>query len=107
MFRSYGKDYSGCSPREFVSLIACADYVLTNSFHATVFSILFHKDFTAFSRGKSSGRITELLDSLGLRERFYTESDGVFDHIDSYEAADIVLDKQREVSRKFIEDVFD
>lgn len=104
IFRLHGRDYSGCSPREFVSLIASADYVLTNSFHATVFSILFHKDFTAFSRGNSSGRITELLDSLGLGERFYTKQGGLLGHMDSYEAADRALDKQREVSRQFIRD---
>lgn len=60
------------SPDEFVWLIAHADAVLTDSFHATAFSILYHKPFLVFDRiidSKVSGmenRIDTLLGLLGL-----------------------------------------
>lgn len=38
----------GISPNEFLEYIYKADYVVTNSFHATVFSILFEKKFCTF-----------------------------------------------------------
>lgn len=48
---SFG-DYqlSDIGPQEFLGLISRAKLVLTDSFHATVFSILFRKDFWVFGR---------------------------------------------------------
>lgn len=50
-----------------------ADFVFTNSFHGTVFSILFHRPFVALLlRGPMSGmneRLLSLLTKLGLSER--------------------------------------
>ena len=59
-------------PDEFVWLIAHADCVLTDSFHGSVFSILYHRPFKVFERlinGKSGGmesRIDTLLGTFGL-----------------------------------------
>lgn len=33
------------SVEEFLGYIKYADYVVTNSFHGTAFSVIFHKDF--------------------------------------------------------------
>ena len=53
--------------------IAHADFVFTNSFHGTVFSILFHRPFVSLLlRGRMSGmneRLLSLLAKLGLSER--------------------------------------
>jgi hypothetical protein len=64
------KNLFGCGPEEFLSLIKNADMILTNSFHATVFSVLFHKPFRVFATDKSASRITCLLDDLGLPNRY-------------------------------------
>ena len=37
-------------PSEFLFLLRNAELVLTDSFHATVFSIIFHKKFITFNR---------------------------------------------------------
>ena len=65
-----------CGVGEFISLIDHAEYVLTDSFHCTVFSILFDKQFTAFKRKqdgfeKMYSRIEELLQSTGHTENSY------------------------------------
>lgn len=59
----------GVGPEEFVSLIAHASLVLTNSFHATVFSVLFHKPFRVFATDKSGARMRDLLGNIGLSSR--------------------------------------
>lgn len=59
----------GVGPEEFVSLIAHADAVLTNSFHATVFSILFKKPFRVFATDESASRMRGLLNDLNMPER--------------------------------------
>lgn len=65
-----------CGVGEFVSFIDHADYVLTDSFHCTVFSILFEKEFTVFKRRqegfeKMYSRIEELLQSTGHEYNAY------------------------------------
>ena len=56
---------------EWLSYIKSADYVITDSFHAGVFSILFHKKFLVNSgvRKGMSSRIQTLLKMTDLRDR--------------------------------------
>ena len=54
-------------PFEFIELVKNADYVITNSFHATVFSIIFEKQFITVPHTTRGSRMIELLNSLGLQ----------------------------------------
>ena len=65
------KRMPGFSPSEFLGLINNAEYIITNSFHCTVFSILFHKVFTVIPHKKSNQRIVDLLSNVGLTYRIY------------------------------------
>lgn len=56
-------------PCEFLNLMRYADYVLTNSFHGTVFSIIFQKQFLCIPHGTTPGRMINLLDKLDLSVR--------------------------------------
>lgn len=57
-------------PIEFLQLIDNAEFVLSNSFHATAFSILFHKEFYVFNRTESiNTRMLDLTGLLGLSNR--------------------------------------
>ena len=61
------------SPGDFMSLIKYSDAVFTDSFHASVFSILYEKNFFVFPRSqgeKMSNRITSLTKMFGNEERF-------------------------------------
>lgn len=60
----FKKCYSS-GPIEFLDLIYHAKFVVTSSFHGTVFSILFHKNFLSL-RGDKDARIFSLLNDLGL-----------------------------------------
>lgn len=70
-------------PSEFLSLIAGADYVLTNSFHGTAFSINMGVPFwTIVSTKKANNsRIESLLGMLGLKERMLLD-DCKIDEVD-------------------------
>lgn len=61
---------SKVSVPEWLAKIAASDFVFTNSFHGTVFAILFHKPFVSLLlRGPMSGmneRALSLLKKLGL-----------------------------------------
>lgn len=54
----------------FLQLFKCAQYVITDSFHGTSFSIIFRKPFWSCQIKNNNHRITSLLDSLGLQNRY-------------------------------------
>ncbi len=61
------------SPNELLSLICKAKIVFTDSFHVTLFSILFNKKFIVFQRDgllNMSSRIFSLLEIFGMLEYF-------------------------------------
>lgn len=68
-------DYS-CGPMEFIGWISSAEAVLTDSFHATVFSCQFRKRFLTLSRKNEMGvasmnkRITDFLDIFELSDHY-------------------------------------
>lgn len=64
-------DYSNSiGPIEFLNLIYHARCVISNSFHATAFSIIFQKDFYVVRRAESlNTRMEDLLRILSLSER--------------------------------------
>ena len=51
-------------PIEFLNLILYADYVLTDSYHASVFSILFNKRFRVFGRGNGKNNMNSRIETL-------------------------------------------
>lgn len=58
------------TPYDFLNLIKYADLILTTSFHGTVFSCIFKKNFYTFSVNKVvDDRSKNLLKSLSLEER--------------------------------------
>ncbi len=52
---------------EFIGLIEGASYIITNSFHATVFSILYEKPFVSMLHSETGSRTVDLLTELGLQ----------------------------------------
>jgi hypothetical protein len=52
---------------EFLGLIEGASYVITNSFHGTVFSILYGRPFVSLLHSDTGSRVVDLLTELGLQ----------------------------------------
>ena len=59
---------SNANPRDFVSLISGAKFIITSSYHGLVFSIIFHKQFFA-SFSSNEGRAKSLLKTLNIDDR--------------------------------------
>lgn len=62
-------------PREFLSLIKNAEFVVTNSFHGTAFSTIYEKPFVSVVSGRADPRMASLLEQLGLLEHLATVDD--------------------------------
>lgn len=57
-------------PREFLGILIDADIIISSSFHATAFALLFHKEFYVIERSeKINIRMTDLLERFGLQDR--------------------------------------
>lgn len=65
-----GKALSGLGPSEFIRLMLDANYICTNSFHGTAFSIILEKEFTVFRHKTRNSRIDNILGITGLKHRY-------------------------------------
>lgn len=92
----------GIGPDQFVSLVAHADAVLTNSFHATVFSTKFHTPFRAFVADESSSRIRDLLENLGLEGCMSNTVDSSMPGEQDWDSADTCAEGLRADSLRFL-----
>lgn len=63
-----------CGPAEFLAYIHKANYVLTDSFHAVAFSIIYNKQFNCVLRDGNDERIKNILSLSGLRDRLLLSS---------------------------------
>lgn len=95
------------SVEEFLDLIKNATFVVADSFHATVFSLLFHTDFVSILPDEASSRIESLLHLVGLSKRAsngFPDINFVDNHID-FEETDRILEKFRESSISYLSKV--
>ncbi|HHD2595317.1 TPA: polysaccharide pyruvyl transferase family protein [Clostridium perfringens] len=99
---SNSKNFYGISPNEFLNLLSNAKYIVTNSFHATVFSIIFEKNFCTFKTETSSSRMVDLLNKLNLNYRLYNELFDIDENINYFEVKENLNSYRRE-SIKYLE----
>ncbi|MBV5337712.1 MAG: polysaccharide pyruvyl transferase family protein, partial [Deltaproteobacteria bacterium] len=96
-------------PAEFIRAFADAAFVVTNSFHGTVFSLLFNKPFYTVTptRMKNAGRMQSLLELVGLSSRLCGESEIEKISLEcpiDYSPINDVLAAEREKSVAFLTD---
>ncbi len=92
------------TPEEFVGLFAGAEYVLTNSFHGTAFSILFHRKFKVELETvkKFNVRSRDLLNNCGLQQCVLKNSEEDYGFGVDWEDAERRLGLLRERSLDYI-----
>ncbi|MEY8375038.1 polysaccharide pyruvyl transferase family protein [Lachnospiraceae bacterium 56-18] len=96
-------------PSEFIGFIQNADYIVTNSFHGMVFSILLEKKFLVFGHSDRNARIANLMEKLDLRSRLIEKErmcskEEIMQDID-WEHVRSCIEKERRRSMEFIENM--
>lgn len=100
------------SPADFLNLIKNAEYVICDSFHASVFSILFRKKFytldrySSFSSNSRNTRILSLFSILGVENRHISPSyniDQVLNISTDYDEVQKKLEFWRQRSLEYLE----
>ena len=107
-----GKVKNNIGPSEFVYLIQNSQCVCTDSFHGTVFSILFHKQFYVFERptengyGNMNSRINTLFSLLDIEQNYISSSLEILDlKISSginYNRVDSILELERGKAKQYL-----
>lgn len=94
-------------PREFLGAVLGSDVVISNSFHATAFSLIFHKDFFVIRRNENiNTRMEDLLESVGLQDRLINNIDDIsLCQRINWNYVDDCLDNQRIQSEQYIDQV--
>ena len=98
-------DNASLSVQEWLTMIANADMVVTDSFHGTVFSILFHSEFYSIVNVERGGsRFYSLLTPLGLKSRIWDFSNVTVPLMEkiNWDLMDEKLDELQENSIDFL-----
>lgn len=88
------------TPGQYISYIKNAKYIVTDSFHGTVFSLIFNKNFVDILPGETSTRIESILKLVNQENRIirdFNKFNWLEENID-YTQINKILKEQREIS---------
>lgn len=100
-----GIEDSNMGPREFVEYIKNASLVLTNSFHATIFSIQFNTPFNVMKRESKvsmHSRMTSVLEDYHLEGRLCERPEDAGKDTIDWNNVNAILEKNREESKAWL-----
>lgn len=103
-FHAWCDENVNADPREFIELFSNARVVLTDTFHGTVFSLIFHKNFATIIRGNGF-KIKDLLERCDMNKRILSDAselDKILSRPISYTSFDLWLAEQRKVSLEYL-----
>ena len=94
--------WADAGPLEFLGAIQSAGIVLSNSFHATAFSLIFQKDFYVINRTEGiNTRMKDLVGDLGLADRLICAAPADISSVD-YSNAWLLLEKKVISSKDYL-----
>lgn len=116
-YLQYDEDYGdiapkGVDPKQFIQLIKNAAYIITDSFHGTVFSIIYGKQFLTVyrfsnkSKFSKNTRIDNILGKFNLKDRLYVEGncEELLQNPINYNMVSKILESWKSESMKFLSD---
>ncbi|WP_289128339.1 polysaccharide pyruvyl transferase family protein, partial [uncultured Clostridium sp.] len=95
-------------PIDFISYIKNAEFVISNSFHGTAFSIIFEKQFVVVNRKEAiNTRMRDLLRILNIEDRIISECydlNNIIEETD-YKILEKNLTKKIKLSKEYLKEV--
>ena len=96
------------TPFEFLSYIKNAEYIITETFHGTIFSILYNKTFASYVNNKS--KVKDLLERMHLENRDVSIKNNLEEMLNEeidYKKVNKTLEKEREKSINWLIDAIE
>ncbi len=103
--RNTDVDFAFRSPYDFVKLFDNAEFVVTNSFHGTAFSVNFNKPFITCPSSENNPRFMSILRMLNLTNRVYNPKKPICEYINDkidFGAVNEILEQRRKTSVQFL-----
>lgn len=97
--------YIPAHPLEVLSYFKKADFVITNTFHGTIFSIKAQTPFATAIKSYNSEKLVDLLNRLNLTSRCissYNELDDMFSKKLDFSETNLILEKERQRSIEYL-----
>jgi hypothetical protein len=99
------KDYWCSGPFDFVRLIRDAGFVISNSFHATAISLIFHREFCVVNRTEAiNERMLSLLEQYGLQNRMLGSDQTIPTEMIDYNIVQSKIDEDIAASKAYLHD---
>lgn len=98
--------YITISPYEIFSFFSSAQFVITDTFHGTIFSIRAHCKFLTIIRESNKNKLSDLLQRLSLEERMYNSgniSEIIKKEVD-YKKVESILAKEKDKAIKYLKE---
>lgn len=111
--QEYVDKFVDCSPFEVLAYFKNAEYIVTDTFHGSIFSIINHKKFVTLVRksyGENYGneeKLTDLLKNLKLNDRMLYDIKELEDKINSdinYSEVEKILDIEKEKTKNYLKE---
>lgn len=90
---------------EFLSYIDYAEAVIVNSFHGTVFSVLFERPFLSVRVASTSSRVESFLEMTGLMSQYVEDENRPYSLNPNFSAALKILEKERDKSLDYLKSI--
>lgn len=97
--------YIPMSPFRVLDYFYYADYIVTDTFHGTIFSIINHKKFVSIIRVTNRNKLTDLLLRLGLEQRMLNDIskfDSILEQEIDYSKVDGILEEKRKETYEYL-----
>lgn len=96
--------FSQEGPNAFLWLIHHAEFVISNSFHATAFSLIFQKQFVVFKRHESiNTRMQDLISCVNLENRLIVNQSNIDLEEINYLTVNAILKEKIDESKAYID----
>lgn len=106
-FKNEAEKFLTGTPEQFIGVISKAEYVVTNSFHTTVFALIYHRDFITIPHFSNPDRMVNLLTELGIDNHLIGSVRNVPEDLTEleidYEAVEIKKAAMRKESQEFLQ----
>lgn len=92
------------TPNLFIALFENAEYVVTDSFHGTAFSINFGRQFICVPAPRFNSRLNSILELIGEPDRLLKDEDDfeIINREIDYNKVEIILENERQKADEFI-----
>ncbi|MCA1061473.1 polysaccharide pyruvyl transferase family protein [Rossellomorea aquimaris] len=94
-------------PDTFLSLVRDSKFIISNSFHAAVFSVIFEKNFIIVNRNEAiNTRMRDFLEDLNLQDRLVTDINSLEHLLNDieYHERKQTIEKKVDFSKKYLEE---